>query len=316
MTSSPASPGFTGCMRLRIDHLEQEMVLPAVQPVARLMAFDRHARPDDLRQAVKIDRHDTEPRFEVTAHRVAPRLRAEDADRNRELADVDAHAFRDLGDVQRIGRRGAQDARAEILQQRHLPLGHAARHRHDRAAEPLRAVVHAEPAGEQAIAVGVVQDVARPRAGAGDAARHQVRPQVDVALGVADDRRLAGGAGGGVQPHGLLARHREQPERIGVAHVGLGGERKPRHVGERFQAVRLDARGVELGAHMRHLGIGALDGLLQARKLQRFEVRARHGFGGRIEHRSVWLVHMRSHPETAGAIVSTAKSTATRAQQR
>ena len=36
---------------------------------------------------------------------------------------------------------------------------------------------------------------------------------------------------------------------------------------------------------MRHVGVGALDGLLQPRKLQRLEVRARHGFGGRIEHR-------------------------------
>ena len=88
-----------------------------------------------------------------------------------------------------------------------------------------------------------------------------------------------------MQPHGLFARHRKQPERIGVAHVGLGGERKARHVGERLQAVRLDARGVELGAHMRHFGVGALDGLPEPRKLQRFEVRARHGLGGGIEHR-------------------------------
>ena len=154
---------------------------------------------------------------------------------HRQLAEIDAHAFGDLGDVERIGRRGAQHAGAEILQQRDLPLGHAAGHRHHGAAEPLGAVVRAEPAGEQAVAIGVVHDVARPRAGAGDAARHQVGPEIDVALGVADHGGLAGRAGGGVQPHHLLARHREQAERIGVAHVGLGGERKAPDVVERLQ---------------------------------------------------------------------------------
>ena len=84
--------------------------------------------------------------------------------RNGSLPQVDAHVLGDLGDVERVGRRGAQHVGAEILQQRDLPLGAAAGHRHDRAAEPLGAVMRAEAAGEQAVAVGVVHDVAGPRA--------------------------------------------------------------------------------------------------------------------------------------------------------
>ena len=153
-------------MRLGVDDLEQEVILPAVQAVLHLAAFAGDARPDDLRQAVDVDRLDAEPRLDVAAHGVGPRLGAEDADVQRQFAEVDAHAFGDFGDVERVGRRRAQDVRAEILQQRHLPLGAAARQRHHGAAEPLGAVMRAEPAGEQAVAVGVVHDVAGPRAAA------------------------------------------------------------------------------------------------------------------------------------------------------
>ena len=69
----------------------------------------------------------------------------------------------------------------EVEDQLHLPLGHAARHRDHRAAEALGAVVRAEPAGEQPVAVGDVNDVAGPAAGGADRARHEVRPGVDVA---------------------------------------------------------------------------------------------------------------------------------------
>lgn len=47
----------------------------------------------------------------------------------------------------------------------HLPLGHAAADRHDGRAEPLDAVVRAEAAGEEAVAVRDVDDVTRVAAG-------------------------------------------------------------------------------------------------------------------------------------------------------
>ena len=70
-----------------------------------------------------------------------------------------------------------------------------------------------------------------------------------------------------MQPHHLLARHGEQAERIGVAHVRLGRERKSPDVVEGFQLVGRDLRGVELGADMRDLGIGVLQLCLEPRNL-------------------------------------------------
>ena len=51
-------------------------------------------------------------------------------------------------------------------------------------AEPLGAVVRAQAAGEQAVAVGVVHHVAGPRAGGEQRARHQVRPGVEMSCAV------------------------------------------------------------------------------------------------------------------------------------
>ena len=102
----------------------------------------------------------------------------------------------------------------------------------------------AEAAGEQAVAVGVVQHVARPAAGRADAARHHVGPHVDVVGGVADDGGLARRTAGRVHPHHLLARHREHPERVVGPQVGLGGERQPGEVGQLADVVGVHAGGV------------------------------------------------------------------------
>jgi len=84
------------------------------------------------------------------------------------------------------------------LIQLHLPLGHAAGDRHHGAAQPLRAVMHAEAAGEQAVAIGIVDDHAGAAAGRADRARHHIRPCLDIGPGISDHDRLAGGAGRGV----------------------------------------------------------------------------------------------------------------------
>ena len=73
-----------------------------------------------------------------------------------------------VGDHEQIGRCGADDVGLEIADELHLPLRHSAAHRDHRCAEPLRAVVEAEPAGEQPVAVGdmdLVAPAARPLRG-------------------------------------------------------------------------------------------------------------------------------------------------------
>ena len=284
MTSSPSSPGLHRLQRLRIEHLAQEVVLPDMQPVLRLVAFVGDARPDDLGQAVAVHRLDPELAFEVAPHRFAPRLRAAGGIAQRQPAQVDAHAFRDLGDVERVGRRRAEDARAQVLDQRDLPLGAAARNRHDGQAEALGAVVISEPAGEQAVAEGVVKDVARARAHGRERARHQARPHVEIAARIADHGRLAGRARRAVDPDEFFARHREQAEREIVAQVGLGREREAREVRERLDVLGPGAGGVELAPHGRYGLVGALHRPPQLRELQRREIVARHGLRDRIEH--------------------------------
>ena len=129
----------------------------------------------------------------------------------------------------------------EVGDQPDLALGHAAGDRDDGAAELLGAVVRAEAAGEQPVAVGVVQDVARPAAGGADAARHHRGPHVEVVGGVADDGRPARRTARRVHAHHLLARHREHPERVVVAQVGLAGERQPGQVRELADVVGVHA---------------------------------------------------------------------------
>ena len=112
----------------------------------------------------------------------------------------------------------------------------------DGAAEPLGAVVRAQPAGEQPVAVDDVDEIARPRARGPDRARADLGPDLDVGLGVAHDRRLAGRAGRGVDPRHLRARHREHAERVVARRSSLVGEREPRQIVELLQVVRVDPR--------------------------------------------------------------------------
>src|SRR5258707_4143021 len=110
------------------------MILPAVQAVARHAAFTGDAWPDDLREAIQINGLDAEPFVEFAAQSVAPGFGAENTDPQRQRARIDPHALGDLGDVERIGGRRAEDVGAEVLQQCDLPLGHAAGHWYDSAA--------------------------------------------------------------------------------------------------------------------------------------------------------------------------------------
>ena len=138
------------------------MILPAVQPVLLEIALAGNAGAEDFRQAIHVHGLDAEASFKIAPQRLAPRLGTKSAAAQRKRRDIDAHSIRHFGDVECVGRRRAQDGRAEIPHQHDLPLGAAARHRDDGAAEPLGAVVGAEAAGEEAVTVGIVNDVAGP----------------------------------------------------------------------------------------------------------------------------------------------------------
>ena len=182
-------------------------------------------------------------------------------------------------DRQHVARRHRDDVGLEIVDQLHLPLGHAAGHRHHGAAEPLGAVMRAEAAGEQAIAIGIVHDHAGAAAGGADRARHHLRPHVDIGPGIADHDRLAGGAGRSVNADQFFARHREHVEGIIVAQIGLDRERKFGEIGELLEVGRMHAGLVERLLVMRDIVIGMRQRPGQALGLQRHDLVARGALG-------------------------------------
>ena len=72
-----------------------------------------------------------------------------------DLRGIEALLLELVEDRQHVARRHRDDVGLEVVDQLHLPLGHAAGNRHHGAAELFRAVMRAEPAGEQAVAIGV-----------------------------------------------------------------------------------------------------------------------------------------------------------------
>jgi len=163
-------------------------------------------------------------RLDAVAHRLGPGLGAEDARPQGQGLQVDAHARGALEDVEEVTRRAADGGDPEVLEDHDLALGIAAGGGDDGGADGLCAVVRAEAAGEQAVAVGVLHHVAPVHAAGGEGARHDARPDVDVRLGVGDHDRLARGTAGGVQAHDLAHVAGEEAEGIGVAQIGLDGE--------------------------------------------------------------------------------------------
>ena len=160
------------------------------------------------------------------------------------------------------------------------------------SAQPLGAVVEAEPAGEQPVAVGILHQHAGPAAGGAHAARDDVGPGLDVAPAVADHRRLSGRAGRGVDAQQLLARHRHHPERIILAQLALGRERKFAQVVERLQVVGMHAGGVESLLVVRDVFVDMRQRPFQALELQRRNLVARgdldriEGFAARRQVRA------------------------------
>ena len=171
------------------------------------------------------------------------------------LRAIEALAREFVGDRQHVARRHHDDVGLEILDDLHLPLGHAARHRDDGAAEPLGAVMGAQAAGEEAVAIGDVHDVARPSAGGADRARHELGPHLDVGLGVAHHRGLARGAGGGMDAHDLLARDGEEAVGIVPTQVLLGGERELGEIVQVLEVVGMDAGRGKGRFVMRHVRV-------------------------------------------------------------
>ena len=283
MTSSPTSPSATALAGFGVDDLGQEVVFVDVEAVL-LRALARDAGADDFRQAVDVDGLDAGAPLYLAAHILAPRLGPEYSDLEIGVAEVQLLLFGRLHERQEVGRRAAHGARLEVLDEEYLALGVAGAHGDDRGADGEAAVVRAEPAGEEAVAVCILHYVARLDPRARERPRHHVAPALEIAVGVGDDDGLAGGAGRAVYLAHVLLRASQQAQRIVRPEVVLAGERQPAEVFEALDFRWPHARGVEALAVERHLFIDLGDDRAEPLDLQGVEVLALHALVLLIEY--------------------------------
>ena len=90
-----------------------------------------------------------------------------------------------------------------------------------------------KPAGEEAIAVRVVQHVAGFDPGAAQTASDAVSPHLEIVGGIADDGRLARGPRAGMHPSELVTRDSEEAEGVVLTQIGLAQKRELRQIAER-----------------------------------------------------------------------------------
>src|SRR5437899_12846755 len=121
-----------------------------------------------------------------------------------------------------------------------VPRGVPRGDRHDGHPDSLGTVVEAESAREEPVAEGDVQQVAAAGARGDQRAGHDFAPDVEVSGAIRGDRRLALGAGRGVDPRDLSTGHRQEAERVLLAKIRLADERQARQIRE-----RTDRRGAQ-----------------------------------------------------------------------
>ncbi len=147
-----------------------------------------------------------------------------------------------------------------------------------RAVLPLEAgIAHAPSASQppcmprppvnKPVAPGDLEHLLRLDAARGEAARVDLAEDAQVLARVRADRRRAGRAGRGVDARQLGLGHRQQPQRVAVAHVGLGAERQALQIGERGRC----RRAAQALAVDRVRVAQALDERLQPVELERLE---------------------------------------------
>ncbi len=135
------------------------------------------------------------------------------------------------------------------------------------APEGFSAVMSAQAAGEQAVAVGVLDNVTLVQTARGEAAQHGIGPVVEVLLGVGDDNGFAGGAAGGVQPHDFGERAGKEAKGISRAEVVFLGKGELSDIGKSAQVGGRYAAILHALPEESHVIISTLDNRLHALEL-------------------------------------------------
>src|SRR5690606_38328879 len=157
----------------------------------------------------------------------------------------------------------------EVDEQLDLPLGLAAAEGDDRQAESLGAIVGAQSAREEPVAVADMDDIVGAGPRRADRASDDVRPGIDVARGIADHGGLAGRAARCVDANDLFAVQRKHPEGIVGPQVRLGSEPELAQVVERAQVVGMYPGGVEGASVLGNVAVGSGQAVAQALEQER-----------------------------------------------
>ena len=154
--------------------------------------------------------------------------------------------------------------------------------------------MEAEAAGEEPVAVRVVEHHPGLRAGHGERARVDLGEELDVSTRVADDCRSPGRSRGAVNAGDLGLRHSEEAERVVVTQICLARERKPCQIVERPHRGWIDSELVEPPPVEGDPFVHVARELLQPSRLEGPQLRPRHRLRCRV-------VDHGGHPYTPAA---------------
>ncbi len=111
--------------RIRVDDLGEEVILVHVRAGSLLDALARHAGTDDLREPVDVRAADAQASVDLVTHTLGPRLGSDDGEAQAVVVGRSGRAPRARCKREGVAGRATDDIRPQILDQRHLALGHS-----------------------------------------------------------------------------------------------------------------------------------------------------------------------------------------------
>ena len=90
--------------------------------------------------------------------------------------------------------------------------------------------MRSKTAREQAIAIGAMHQVACAHTGGTQAARDQIRPNINIVFGITNNRGFSGCSGGGMDTNDLFLGYGKHAKRIVIAQITFGGKREFRQI--------------------------------------------------------------------------------------
>ena len=254
-----------------IDDFGDVLVFPHVQAVVRLAVLARRADAAGFRHSVDVKALDVEALLDLAAHFVRERLGAEDADaQGRDVAIAGLFRVQLLDDARNVGDDAAETLRAEVAHELYLALGVSGGGRHAEKPGLPATVIASETSIEKTERRHNLERIALLKTRHREAARHALRPLVQVVLGVRHDDRRAGGAGGHVELEKITPVDAVHLERIRLAEILLGEERKLGEVVKRLQVL-----GVREAALLQALAVEFVLPYAAETLLQAFELHLR-----------------------------------------